>query len=447
MNKLKIEDITNKIILGDNLIELRKIPDNSIDLIYLDPPFFSGRNYEIIWGDEDKKDIAFTDTASSFKSAIPLTPEEKLYEERHAGGIVHYLNWMKSRLIEMHRILKPTGSIYLHCDWHASHYLKIEMDKIFGYNNFMNEIVWSYEGGGRSKDSNFARKHDIILTYSKGKEWTFNMKDVLLPHTEAQLSRYNIIKDGKRFANMKGKERELGEGKIPSDTWIDIAPLSCNEKERLGYPTQKPEALLGRIILASSNPGDIVLDAFCGCGTTLAVAKRLKRNWIGIDVSQSACRVMAKRIGVEEKDIIGIPKKLDVYQKMSPHEFQHEICKIMLAKNTSKSSDKASGGDGGKDGIIKADDIRTGDFSGGYLQVKQSENIGVNVVRNFYAVMTRNKINKGIIVAFSFGSGATEEVASILHDGDIEIRLVTVEEILNIEYYKYPGIKDEKHYF
>ncbi len=121
MNKIKIEDITNKIILGDNLIELRKIPDNCIDLIYLDPPFFSGPNYEMIWKDEDKKligkDIVFTDNKKTFKSPTPLTPGELIYSETHAGGIVHYTNWMKERLKEMHRILKPTGSIYLHCDW------------------------------------------------------------------------------------------------------------------------------------------------------------------------------------------------------------------------------------------------------------------------------------------------------------------------------------------
>ena len=249
---------------GDNLGVMRNMMDESVDLIYADPPFFTQKD----WGQ---------------------------FDDRFCG-MGNYMKFMKDRVIEMRRLLKPTGSIYVHLDWHAVHYVKVMMDGIFKDGVFQNEIIWGYEGGGRSKTKNFARKHDNILCYSKGNDSTFNMDDVLLPHTEAQLTRYNIIKDGKRFANMKGKIRPLGDGKIPSDVWSDISPLSCNAVERLGYPTQKPEALLDRIIKASSNVGDVVLDPFCGSGTACVVANKLLRHYIGIDENQNAIDITRERL-------------------------------------------------------------------------------------------------------------------------------------------------------
>lgn len=437
-----VKEIENKIYCGDNLEKMQELYNNYgefVDLIYLDPPFLSGKNYELIWKDEDDKlvksgIVAFRDTTSTF-----TTPEEKAYKERDDAGIYKYLDWMIYRLELMKKILKPTGSIYLHCDWHASHYLKIEMDKIFGYNNFRNEIVWSYEGGGRSKENNFARKHDILLFYSKTKEWIFNMSDVLLPHTEAQLSRYNIEKNGKRYANMKGKIRELGEGKIPSDTWVDIPPLSCNEKERLGYPTQKPEALLERIIKASSNKGDLVLDPFCGCGTSVAVAKRLGRKFIVIDISPYACMVIAKRIKYPSIDILGFPFSLEGLRKMEPHEFQHWVCDKMLAKNTNPSGNKApSGPDSGIDGIINTP--FSPKCNNSPIQVKQ-KTAGEDDIKKFYATLDEHNKKMGFIVAFDFSSGVKELASKYKINKNIEIVLVKVEDLYKHEYYEYPTQK------
>jgi len=172
----------NSIYCGDCFKILnRHIDDSSIDLIYLDPPFFSNRIYEVLWNDGT---------------------ELRSFQDRWGGGVRHFASWMKDRLQECYRVLKLTGSIYLHCDWHASHYLKVAMDEIFGYKQFRNEIIWSYEGGGRSKKKNYGKKHDVLLFYTKTNDYIFNMREVLLPHTKAQLSRYQIIKGGKRYANL-----------------------------------------------------------------------------------------------------------------------------------------------------------------------------------------------------------------------------------------------------
>lgn len=261
----------NKLILGDNLEVLRTLPSESVDLIYLDPPFFSNRHYECIWGDKG---------------------EVRSFEDRWSGGIEHYIEWLRERVQEMHRVLKSTGSIYLHCDHHADAYIRVYiLDPIFGSGNFRNEIVWSYFSGGISKQ-NFARKHDSIFWYSKSKFWTFNIQ------TERRISeslRNEPIHTDTRgdYINFNGTKAYVD--KALTDVWpINILlPMS---KERIGYPTQKPEALLERIIKASSNEGDIVLDPFVGGGTTVAVANRLHRNWIGIDQSAQAVRVSENRI-------------------------------------------------------------------------------------------------------------------------------------------------------
>lgn len=249
---------------GDCLKILNKL--EPVDLIYVDVPFNTGKNFSV-----------YNDSISK----------------------IEYNNLMFDVITELHNILKKTGSIYIHCDYRSSNLIRFSLDKIFGEENFRNEIVWAYEGGGRSKTKQFARKHDTIFFYTKSNEYTFNMNEILLPHTEAQLKRYNVEINGERYANMKGKLRPLGNGKIPSDVWVDIPPLSCNSKERTGYPTQKPEALLERIIKASSNPNDIVLDPMCGSGTTLMVAKKLGRKYIGIDSSYEACEISRKRLGEE----------------------------------------------------------------------------------------------------------------------------------------------------
>jgi len=275
----------NQLILGDNLEVLRTLPSESIDLIYIDPPFFSGRNYNVIWGD---------------------TNEVRSFYDIWEGGIDSYLVWLNARFWEMRRVLKKTGSIYVHCDWHASHYIKTEMDKIFGYENYLGEIIWKYQGMKRRTAKFFPRKFDSILYYCKSLDYTFNHQ--YKPYKEQYLKQFftHKDKDGRIYRIQKmttGGDRKQyldeTEGEIIDNVWDDIKPVHIFGeaiKERLGYPTQKPEALLERIIKASSNEGDVVADFFCGGGTTLAVAQKLKRNFIGCDSSRVAISVTLDRL-------------------------------------------------------------------------------------------------------------------------------------------------------
>ncbi|MDP3732523.1 MAG: DNA methyltransferase, partial [Candidatus Omnitrophota bacterium] len=195
-----------------------------------------------------------------------------------------------------HHILKPTGSIYLHCDYRASHYLKMIMDEIFGYNNFRNEIVWCYTAPTNLR-TDFPRKHDTIFRYTKSGKWIFNWKVIAIPYSEETVARTHRGSGlmglyGTKNPEIKHKQRLKPQGKIPEDWWIDIPRLQGNATEKIGYPTQKPELLLERIIKVSSNEGDIVLDPFCGCGTTVIVASKLNRQFIGIDIDTSPRKPM-----------------------------------------------------------------------------------------------------------------------------------------------------------
>lgn len=229
-----------------------------------------------------------------------------------------YLVYMAIRVLEMKRILKPTGSIYLHCDQTMSHYLKLLMDTIFGRKNFRNEIVWCYTGPGSPNMKQFNRKHDVIFWYSNGNEWIFNRDDIRIPHKQL-----NTNKTGAAIAEPlteELKKKYLARGKVPETWWSQFSPVGRIKKERVGYPTQKPLALLSRIIEASSNKGDIVFDPFCGCATTLVAADRLQRNWVGIDISDKAVELVNIRIKQDQglfQDITArkdIPKRTDVIQ-------------------------------------------------------------------------------------------------------------------------------------
>ena len=252
----------NRLIWGDNLHVMRQIPSNSVDLIYIDPPFFSGRQYNVIWGDNN---------------------ELRSFTDIWQGGMDGYLIWLNARLYEMKRILKATGSIYVHCDWHASHYIKVEMDKIFGYQNFQNEFIWYYGGGGASR-TRWGRKHDVLFFYTMSSDWTFNVDDVRSTHkwTSGQL-------------RADGSGRDYSRGKLPDDVF-ELHSVMPWSGERIGYPTQKPEALLERVILASSDEGDVVADFYIGGGTTAAVAQRLGRRWIACDQSRVAVAVTSERL-------------------------------------------------------------------------------------------------------------------------------------------------------
>lgn len=264
----------NQLILGDNLEVLRDIPSESVDLIYIDPPFFSNRHYEVIWGDAG---------------------EVASFNDRWAGGINHYIEWLYKRVEQLYRVLKPTGSFYLHCDWHANAYIRVLiLDKIFGDKNFINEIIWNYHDPAGTVKDRFKKKHDTIFLYAKKSSYRlFNLDAVREPYAQG------TERQAKNQYKSFGRVTKINSlGKVREDVW-QIPFINSQSKERIGYPTQKPEALLEIIIKASSNEGDIVLDAFCGGGTTPAVARRLGRKFIGIDQLAEAIEITDKRLKIQ----------------------------------------------------------------------------------------------------------------------------------------------------
>jgi len=303
----------NKLYFGDNLQILRDhIKDESVDLIYLDPPFNSKATYNVLFAEQNgtrsqAQIKAFDDTwhwgmesEEAFHELVTEGPGklpdlmDALRRFLGTNDMMAYLAMMAIRLVELRRVLKSTGSIYLHCDPTASHYLKLVMDAVFGHSHFLNEIVWCYTGPSSPGMRIFGRKHDIIFWYARGSKWTFNVDAVRLPYAES--TKRN---EGRRTGWTTGNPNSIVQlnplGKWPEDWWrMHVLPPAA--RERLGYPTQKPEALLERIIQASSNEGDLVLDPFCGCGTTIAVAERLKRRWIGIDSSSVAIELTKQRL-------------------------------------------------------------------------------------------------------------------------------------------------------
>lgn len=284
----------NRVVWGDNLHVLRQLPGESVDLIYIDPPFFSGRNYNVIFGDQN---------------------ELRSFSDIWEGGMPGYLIWLNARLYEMRRVLKKTGSIYVHCDHHASHYIKAEMDKIFGHDNFVNEVVWCYEDVGGRATNYFKRKHDVLFYYQRSGARPFNIMRKGL--SESTIKRYAPYFDENGqisyrrlkqtnpgvFKKLKGIPKDLDtiwldmkEGAPLTDWWADISTIKRGFDESIGYPTQKPEKLLERVIRASTNAGDVVADFFCGGGTTPAVAQRLGRRWIACDQSRVAVAITADRL-------------------------------------------------------------------------------------------------------------------------------------------------------
>lgn len=323
----------DKLFYGDNLDILRKkIKDETVDLCYIDPPFNSKRNYNQIYtnvGHEDSAQAqAFMDTwkwddlarqghreildnaEGRFQSQL-VDLIKGLHAVLKEGSLLAYLISMSLRITELHRVLNDSGTLFLHCDPTSSHYLKLVLDAVFCSQggDFQNEIIWCYSQGGKSKN-HFGRKHDTIFWYSKTGEYLFDGNAVRLPLTPHKQDpsgrnyggRMGVDKDGREYTEKWGTGKKklyryyLDEGKIPEDWWIDINSIQADATERLGYPTQKPEALLERIIKACSKEGSTVLDAYCGCGTTVAVAHRLKRHWIGIDITYQSISLVLRRI-------------------------------------------------------------------------------------------------------------------------------------------------------
>jgi DNA modification methylase len=367
----------NELYYGDNLEVLRnKIAKDSVDLCYIDPPFNSKRNYFQIYtnvGKEDQgKALAFIDTWTwnilAEQALREITGNENgryttqtvdLIKGFHAvlgaGGLLSYLLSITQRVNEIQRVLKPTGSFYVHCDPTASHYLKLILDSVFcpRGGDYLNEIVWRYQTGGVSKKW-FGRKHDIIFLYVKSKQYQFYPQRVMVPRTDEVLRR---IKNG-----TPGATRAVTTDKLPDDVF-DIQALNAMATERLGYPTQKPEALLERMIQASSNEGDVILDAYCGCGTTVAVAQRLNRQWIGIDITYQSIAVILKRIKEKFGDQVaaaiklsGIPKDMESAQALALKKDdrlrkEFEKWAVLTYTNNQAAINEKKGADKGIDGV------------------------------------------------------------------------------------------------
>ena len=403
----------NTLYYGDNLDVLRRhVKDETVDLIYLDPPFNSKATYNILFGERNGSRAAAQIKAFEDTWRWDQAAAEAYQEVVEAGGKVSqamqafrmflgdndmlaYLSMMAPRLMELRRVLKPTGSIYLHCDPTASHYLKLLMDAVFDAAGFTNEIIWHYTGGGRSKRY-FSTKHDVIFWYWKGEVATFNVDSVRVPYKETSgYAKGGIIsKAGKRYMPHP-------DGTPVDDVW-DIPIINPLSKERLGYPTQKPEALLERIILASSNEGDLVLDPFCGCGTTVAVAQRLKRRWIGIDITHLAVTLMKHRLKDAFGDqvayqVIGEPVSLPdarALAEQDPYQFQWWALGLVGARPV----EQKKGSDKGIDGrLYFHDEGERGKTKQVVLSVKAGHT-SVAHVRDLRGVVEREKAEIGVLL-------------------------------------------------
>ena len=478
---------TRVIYCGDNLEQLRKLPEACVDLIYIDPPFNSNRNYEVFWGE---------------------TKEKRSFEDRHASTQA-YVEYMRPRCVELARVLKKSGSFYYHCDWHASHYVKVMLDQIIGEDNFINEIVWkrsSAHNDTKQGRKAFGAISDSIFLYSGGNDDDRVWNTKYLPYDESYVRdfykyvdeatgrRYRLgdLTAGKAGGDVsydfhgtrpyKGRywayskdnmEKFLAEGRLhfpknggtPSykryldempgvslqNVWDDIPPIASNAAERLGYPTQKPLALLERILEVSSNPNDIVLDAFCGCGTALIAAENQGRQWIGIDISPTACRVMAKRMRdvchVKEDEklwrvgrgfvVRDLPWTEEKLRKLPPFEFENWAV-IALGG----IPNKAQVGDLGIDGRIypvSAMPVRTGASAGELdfmdqwypIQVKQNDRVGRPDIDAFETAMERANRTKGFFVGFGFSDDAMAEIQRYFVKQHKVIQALTVREILD----------------
>ena len=318
---------------GDNLDIMRGMNSDSVDLIYLDPPFNSKANYAApigskaagaafkdTWGLDDVKLVWHGEIKHEYPGLYSLLTATR---DIHGASMMSYLIYMAIRVMEMRRLLKSDGSIYLHCDPTASHYLKLLMDAVFSKANFRNEIVWNKGYRGTPRKRRYQQEHDTVLFYA-GDGYTWNRQHV--PYQDASMSRYNKVdKDGNRYALIKRKKgdgtvyygKSYPKGKQIGDV-VHIPTMASTSKERTGYPTQKPLALLHRVIKASSNEGGMVLDPFCGCATTCIAAEQLGRRWVGIDISAKAAELIQSRM----KDELGllyqgahrsdIPKRTDL---------------------------------------------------------------------------------------------------------------------------------------
>jgi len=474
----------NKLYYGDNLAVLRgrdsnglpNIADQSVDLIYLDPPFNSRQDYNVLFAEKDGARSASQITA--FKDTWEWNEEAALAYEQvvEAGGrvaeamrafrtllggsdMLAYLAMMAPRLVELRRVLKETGSIYLHCDPTASHYLKLLMDAVFGTINLRNEIIWRRSHPKGQAFTRFARNHDVILYYAKNAatvQWNqlhtdhdpgraaqqyalrdpdgraYQLTSLLNPNPNRPNLTYEFLgktkvwrwtrdrmqaaydrglivvpRDGKGIPRYK-RYLDEQEGIPVSDVWNDLEISSGNEK--LGYPTQKPEALLERILRASSNEGDLVLDPFCGCGTTVQVAQKLNRRWIGIDITHLAIGLIKSRLAAsfensdppirETYEVIGTPTDLSgARQLASENKYQFQYWALSLVDAHPTDGIK-KGADRGIDGRIYFHEAHSTESRQIIFSVKGGQHIGVSEVRDLIGVLHRERAEIGVYISF-----------------------------------------------
>ena len=477
------------------------IKDETVDLCYIDPPFNSKRNYNQIYnriGKEDKAQAqAFIDTWTWDEMA------DKGYEEimeNYNGlftaqtislisglknvlgqdSLLAYLVSMTLRVVEIHRVLKSTGSFYFHCDPTASHYLKLVLDAIFCANEgqFQNEIIWCYKERELSKDR-WNRKHDVIFFYSKTDIHTFNSNEVLETYSEVTRKKFKY-KDTNGYYMIRGKgtdtsspvykadglspEHEkkypeltyrqyMKEGVLPRDWW-EIGIINKAANERLGYPTQKPEALLERIIKASSNEGDVVLDAFCGCGTTIAVAEKLHRKWIGMDITYQSISLILKRLeenigksALHNIELNGVPQDMKsaialANKKDDRTRKEFEKWCVLTYSNNRAIINEQKGGDKGIDGIgflperDKKSDVQARKI---IFSVKSDKTVHPSYIRDLKGVMEREEAVMGIFISlYDVTKGMKEEATKAgrykSNYTNLEypkLRIVTAQEILD----------------
>ena len=520
----------NRLYYGDNLDVLRGcIDDESVDLIYLDPPFNSQATYNVLFrstaGEKSRAQIeAFEDTwhwgdeAELAFDGVMHGPNTDAAEMLRAmreflkeNDMMAYLSMMAVRLLELRRVLRTTGSLYLHCDPTASHYLKILMDAVFGAANFRNELIWKRTSAQSAADR-WGDIHDTVFYYSKSDEYTWN--ELLLPHTGEYSARYkNVDKEGELWAddnltgpgirrgdsgavwrgydptakgvhwkvNLKRVERLIGaakakklsttqkldllnehgyihwpksrsghgegfprfkrylsEGTVVQDVITDVPPLNSQAQERMGYPTQKPLALLERIITVSSNEGDVVLDPFCGCGTTIHAAQKLKREWIGIDITHLAISLIEKRLkdafpGIKY-EVHGTPKDLEGARDLAArNKYQFQWWAVSLV-NAVPFAGKKKGADTGIDGLIyfKPEGKIT---EKAIVSVKGGENVNVAMVRDLAHVVDREKAKIGVFITLADATGPmkTEAVKAgfyeTLYGKYPKIQILTIREL------------------
>jgi site-specific DNA-methyltransferase (adenine-specific) len=508
----------NQLFYGDNLEILRKdIAEESIDLCYIDPPFNSDEVYNQIYNNKSKKDIAqvqaFVDTwVWDSRAEAGLTELLTSYNPHYTkqlvglmsslvkivekGSLLAYLVSMALRIVEIHRVLKPTGSFYLHCDPTASHYLKLIMDSIFLPKGgiFKNEIVWKRTSGHNDAKSRFGRNNDIILFYTKSKRSSWNKQYTQL--TDSRIRNYSYQdEDGRLWASgdltakgltgggyeyeYKGvtslwrcplatmqrldEENRLyftkngirvkryldeSKGQLMQQVFDDISPIASQAKERLGYPTQKPEALLERIIAASSNEGDTVLDCYCGCGTTIAVAEKLNRNWIGVDITYQSISLILKRLQdsfgesvLKNVQLSGIPKDMESARALANKKDdllrkEFEKWAILTYANNRAMIREKKGADKGIDGVTHI--VEGQDTYRDIIFSVKSGKVSVAQIRDLRGVIERENAAVGILICLEEPTKPMLQECKeagtyhhpLLNQSFDKLQIVTIDEIL-----------------